>query len=239
MAEFDCAEEKEIVHIDLLRQRPDDVFGEDTRRFTARRNSHKGFVERRRLRLTESNARRWTNITQCAIGKSVTIVAAILIARQRFQAPNVGETSWKFTNYSLCTVADIFDGGPHAFITVISTINGVNDQFPAKGRKARGESRCRTHCDDTLTRDKLPVAHQSSDLTTREVARTDQELLRTRRAGRISRLRNCDMAHRDREPQQHTRSRNIRLVVVPPGITGQVRPFEKRTRAVQSAPIEI
>jgi hypothetical protein len=64
-------------------------------------------------------------------------------------------------------------------------------------------------------------------------------LLRTRRAGRISLLWNCDRAHRDREPQQHTRSRNIRLVFVPPGTTGQVRPFEKRTLAGQRAPIEI
>jgi hypothetical protein len=218
---------------------PEAAWGEEIT-FRASNHWRQAFMERWGFSLRKPHPRRRPVVDDAKRLQFLDTMREILETTPPWLVLNTDETSWKLLNHSFLTIAQrgeetiscLFDRDPKACITAIATIDAAGRKLPlwaiAKGKTERSERRMREHCRAEIAREDLIVSHQESGWTGRDVALQFLHWLADRYRRPIVLVWDLFSAHRDREVQETAGRLGIRLIFIPPGLTGECQPLDRR-----------
>jgi hypothetical protein len=222
--------------------------------FVAGRHWRRKFMKRHGLSLRRPHAKRRPKTEPMSREVFQARMARIMRLYPPDMTINMDETSWKqiIINNAVTiaergaeTVTCYFKGDPKTCLTAIASINAAGEKLPlwilARGTTGRCEARYRNHdkVQAALAGEELVLDHQRNGWSCASVMARYLQWLRARynfekgrRGGRRTRrillLWDIFPSHRCQETKDLADLLSIRLEYIPPGMTGECQPLDRR-----------
>jgi hypothetical protein len=213
------------------------------KRFVAGRHWRRNYMKRWRLSLRKPHPKRRPDIEATDVETFQDRMKRILRKHDRSTVFNMDETSWKQLNIGARTIAQTgvetvnchFKADKKACLTAVATVNAAGEKLPlwvlCRGTTAGCETRYRTHQDinQAIAQGKLLLSHQVNGWSDDTIVAEYLRWLRGQNGRRhIVLLWDIFPSHRSNETKSLAARLKIQLEFVPPGMTGECQPLDRR-----------